>query len=57
MSLSILVLEYSARMVEDKEKLATKFTDIADLIREASYWASQNSHDLVTDADVRKTIE
>lgn len=51
------VVEYSARLVGDQEKLATRFLQIADLIREASYWAGQNGHDLVTASDVQQAIE
>jgi lon-related putative ATP-dependent protease len=51
------VIEQSARLIGDKEKLATKFGDIVDLIREASYWANQNGNDLVQGEDVKKAID
>ncbi len=51
------LIEESARLVSDKEKLATKFGDIVDLIREASYWANQNGNDLVQAEDVKKAID
>lgn len=51
------VVEHSARLVAHQKKVATKFGDIADLIRQSSYWAGQNGHDLVTDEDVSKAIE
>jgi lon-related putative ATP-dependent protease len=51
------IVEHSARIAGNQQKLATKFGDIVDLIREASYWASQNNHDLVQDQDVKKAID
>jgi len=51
------VLEYSSRLVEDRRKLATKFTEITDLVREASFWASRNGHKVVKAEDVKKAIE
>jgi lon-related putative ATP-dependent protease len=51
------VVEQSSRMAGDQGKLATKFGEIVDLIREASYWASQNGQDLVQDQDVKKAID
>lgn len=51
------VVEHGARMVADRDKLATKFGEVVDLIRESSYWASQNGHNLVQASDVRQAIE
>jgi lon-related putative ATP-dependent protease len=51
------VVEESARMVSDQGKLATKFGDIVDLIRQASYWAEQNHHAHVTGVDVQKAVD
>ncbi|MBC7252069.1 MAG: AAA family ATPase [Anaerolineae bacterium] len=51
------VVEYGSRLVEDQNKLSTRFGDIADLIREASYWASRNGHELVTTEDVERAIQ
>ncbi len=51
------VVEYAARLVEDREKLTTRFGQLADIIHEASYWADLNAHDLVMDVDVQRAIE
>jgi lon-related putative ATP-dependent protease len=51
------VVEYSSRLVEDQHKLSTRFSEIADIVREASYWAGQNGHDLVTGDDVLQAIK
>ena len=35
------VIEYGVRAAEDKKKLSTRFSDVADLVREASFWAGE----------------
>ena len=39
------IIEHSARMADDQGKLSTRFGKIADLIREAAYWAAQMGKD------------
>lgn len=51
------VVEESARMVADQQKLATRFADIVDLVRQSSYWASRNGNEFVQAEDVRKAID
>jgi len=51
------VIEYSSRLMEDQEKLSTRFGLICDLIREASYWAGKNGHEFVTADDVQQAIK
>jgi len=51
------VIEQSARMVAYQDKLVTTFGAIVDLIRQASYWAGKNDHELVQGSDVRQAIE
>ena len=51
------VVEYAARMVEDQEKLTTRFSLIKDVIHEASYWAGHNGHELVMSEDVQQAIQ
>ncbi len=36
------VVEYSCRLVEDRNKLTTRFVDVADLITEANFWAEHD---------------
>ena len=36
------IIKYGIRLAEHKEKLSTRFSLIADLLREASYWAHKN---------------
>lgn len=51
------VVEYGVRLSDDQNKLTTRFMEIADLVREASYWAAQNGRNRVTDKDVQQAIE
>jgi len=51
------MIEFASRTVEDQEKLSTRFVEIADLIREAHYWAARNAHDHVTAEDVETAVE
>jgi len=50
------VIERSARMVGDSEKLSTAQKQIRDLLSEANYFASQNGNDLVTADDVQRAL-
>ena len=51
------VVEHGSRMAEDQEKLSTHFGEIADVIREASYYASLDGSPLVTVTHVKKAID
>jgi lon-related putative ATP-dependent protease len=51
------VVEHGARMVDHQKKLATKFGDIVDLIRQANYWADKSGNKLVEAGDVQKTLD
>ena len=47
------IIEYGSRAAGDQDHLSTRFGDVADLIREATQHAGQNSHQAITCADVR----
>jgi lon-related putative ATP-dependent protease len=53
------VIEHSARMVGDSEKMSIQVQDVADLLREADFWAkeSEDGKSAVSDEDVQKAIE
>lgn len=51
------VIEHGARLAADQTRLTTRFGLIADLVREASFWAGQNERTVVTAQDVRQAIE
>ncbi len=50
-------IEYGSRLADDQEKLSTRFADIADIIREANFYAAHENSDYTTAAHVRKAIE
>ena len=50
-------VEYGARLAGRQKKLSTRFTIIADVIREANYWAVKEGATSVARAHVRKAIE
>ncbi len=51
------VIEHGSRLAEHQRKLSAKFSDIADLLREADYWAGFHKHSVVTAGDIDKAIE
>jgi lon-related putative ATP-dependent protease len=51
------VIEQSARIAGDAEKLSTHWRSIADLLREADYWAGEVGHQVVGVADVQRAID
>ncbi|RQW89369.1 MAG: ATP-dependent protease [Geobacter sp.] len=51
------IIEYSGRMVEDQERFSTQFMEIADLIREADFWAGRDGSSTVTRAYVKQAID
>ena len=51
------VIDYASRHVEDSEKLTTHMRSIADLLREADYWARRDNREVVNDTDIRHTID
>jgi predicted ATP-dependent protease len=51
------VLEHSARLAEHQRRLSTRFTEVTEIVYEASAWAEQAGHDVVTAADVDKAVE
>ncbi|MEO8166611.1 MAG: AAA family ATPase [bacterium] len=50
-------VEYGARLAGRQNKLSTRFTVIADVVREANYWAMKDNAKSVTGLHVRKAIE
>jgi lon-related putative ATP-dependent protease len=51
------VVEFSTRLIEDQRRLSSRFLDIADLIREAGYYAQRHGRDLVKGEDVELAME
>ncbi|HEX7044704.1 MAG TPA: ATP-binding protein [Burkholderiales bacterium] len=50
------VLEHGARLAGDAEKLTIRTQDIADLLREADYWAREEGRDTVARGHVQRAI-
>jgi lon-related putative ATP-dependent protease len=53
----IRLVEHSSRMAGDAEKLSTQVSHIADVQREADYYAAQAGRDTVTRSDVQCAID
>jgi lon-related putative ATP-dependent protease len=52
------IIEYSSRLADNQNKLTTRFSTIADLVREAAYWAKKSDdRQIVSAADVQRAIE
>jgi lon-related putative ATP-dependent protease len=51
------VIERSGRMVSDTEKLSTHMQSVADLLREADYWAGKAGDDIISGEHVLQAIE
>jgi len=51
------LVEFSSRIVEDQYKLSTQFAYVADVIREANFYATQDNSDFITGGHIKKAIE
>ena len=51
------VIEYGSRLAADKEKLSTRFAVVADLVREANFYAAGDDSDQIERKHVTKAIE
>ncbi len=51
------IVEYGQRLAEDQEKLSARFAQIADIIREASFYAGQDNSEYISASHIEKAIE
>ena len=51
------VIEVGSRFAEQQNKLTSRFSEVADIIREASYWASKSKSKIVTEDHVQKAVD
>jgi lon-related putative ATP-dependent protease len=51
------IIEYGVRIGGRKDKLSTRFNVIADMIREADYWARQAKHKSISADDIEMAIQ
>ncbi len=51
------VIEYGVRLAGRQNKISTKFSDIADLLRESQYWAKEDKASVIESKHVNKAID
>ena len=51
------LVEYSSRLAADQQKLSTRFAEVADIVREANFYATQEKSKIATGTHVKKAIE
>jgi lon-related putative ATP-dependent protease len=51
------MIEYGSRLAEDQTKLSTRFASVADVIREANFYAVQDNEKYITAKQVMKAID
>ena len=51
------VIEYSTRLAGDGERLSMHMRSIADLLREADYWACEENHRVVMASHIQQAID
>jgi len=51
------IVEYGARLAGHQKKLSSQFSEVNDLVREASYWAKQSDSRIVKGEHVEKALE
>ncbi|HEY74823.1 MAG TPA: AAA family ATPase [Thermoflexia bacterium] len=50
------MVEYGSRLAADQNRLSVRFGEIANLLREANYWAGEAAREVVTGEDVERAI-
>lgn len=50
------IVEFGSRLAEHQEKLSSRFSEIADLVREATYWAKREGQGVVKAEHVEKAL-
>ena len=51
------IVEYGSRLSEDQQKLSTRFSHVADIIREANYYATQDNVEYTTGKQIQRAID
>ncbi len=51
------VVEYGSRLAEDQSKLSTRFSDIADVVREGNFYAAQDNSPQIQETHILKTLQ
>jgi lon-related putative ATP-dependent protease len=51
------VIDYGKRLAEDRAKLSTRFSQVADLLAEASFWATRDGASAISAEHIEKALE
>jgi len=51
------IVEYSSRLAADQRKLSTRFAEVADIIREANFYAEEEGGEYVSKRHVNRALE
>ncbi|MBL7073055.1 MAG: AAA family ATPase [Candidatus Omnitrophica bacterium] len=51
------VVEYGSKLISDQEKLSARFMSIADILREANYWAGKDKAEYVETQHIGRAIK
>jgi len=51
------IIDFSSRLAEDKSKLSTQFSAVADLIREANFYALEEGAEMISRKHIQKQLE
>lgn len=51
------IVEYGSRLADHQEKLSTKFSYVADLVRESHYWAKKENSPVVKAGHIVKAVD
>ncbi len=50
------IVEHGSRLAEDQAKLSTRFSEIADLVREADFYAGEGGDSVIADRHIMKAL-
>ena len=51
------IVEYGSRLAEHQKKLSVKFGEIADILKEADYWARKDKSDTIKASHVERALD
>jgi lon-related putative ATP-dependent protease len=51
------IIEVSSRIAEHQGKLSLLFSEVSDILRESSYWASKSQSSITSDVHVQKALD
>jgi lon-related putative ATP-dependent protease len=51
------IIEYGMRIAEHRDRLSTKFSQVADLLCEADYWARKNNLKMIDNRSIQQAID